>query len=518
MALQTLPIPIGQIRKQVAESSSRMSIKDATYPEYNLSVPIDHFKDDSRYEPHSDDTFPLRYWFDAQFYEPGGPVFVLSGGETSGADRLPFLEKGIVYEIAKATKGLGVILEHRYYGSSIPTPDFSTENLRFLTTEQALADTAYFAQNVKFEGVDADLSPTAAPWIAYGGSYAGSFVAFLRVAYPDVFFGAVSSSGVPEAIWDYWQYFEAARLFAPGECSNVTGKVVHVVDSILLDDAHADLKGQLKDVFGMSGVTDDKDFASGIAGGIYELQSYNWDPELSSDGFFRYCDAVQQTTNQYPGLEGKRDAVKELVTAAGYEGDELNILTEQMLNYIGTLGRSLAACTGDQNECFGTSDVHLLADDDLSQTWRLWAYQVCTEWGFLQTGSGAPDDILPMISRAVDLEYSSRQCREAFDLTEPANTDLVNKYGGHDIAYDRLAFVDGEWDPWRAAGVHAVGLPERESTTSRPMILIDDAVHHWDENGITDDQVTPDFPPPAVKEAKDQIREFILEWLKEWKA
>ena len=35
---------------------------------------------------------------------------------------------------------IGVILGHRYYSTSFPTPDISTENLPSLTTEQALAD------------------------------------------------------------------------------------------------------------------------------------------------------------------------------------------------------------------------------------------------------------------------------------------------------------------------------------------------------------------------------------------
>lgn len=82
-------------------------------------------------------------------------MIVLDGGETSGANRLPFLETGIVDILARvsvillpyhcpsqgrlqtllltlssslvfdlcvlqATNGLGVILEHRFYGDSHP--------------------------------------------------------------------------------------------------------------------------------------------------------------------------------------------------------------------------------------------------------------------------------------------------------------------------------------------------------------------------------------------------------------
>ena len=65
------------------------------YPAYNFSVPVDHFHNESRYAPHSDESFNLRYWFDASNYKPGGPVIVLQSGETSGVGRLPFLEKGM---------------------------------------------------------------------------------------------------------------------------------------------------------------------------------------------------------------------------------------------------------------------------------------------------------------------------------------------------------------------------------------------------------------------------------------
>ena len=185
--------PLRELKKNTAFSPilTRRDVDPSTlYSAHNLSVPIDHFHNESMYEPHVDGTFPLRYWFDTTYYKDGGPVIVLQGGETSGEGRLPFLQKGIVYQLAKATGGIGVILEHRYYGKSFPTPDLSTENLRFLTTEQALADQAYFAQHIVFPGLeDKDLTAPNTAYIGYGGSYAGAFVAFLRTQYPEVFWG-----------------------------------------------------------------------------------------------------------------------------------------------------------------------------------------------------------------------------------------------------------------------------------------------------------------------------------------
>ncbi|KAJ8128597.1 hypothetical protein O1611_g5034 [Lasiodiplodia mahajangana] len=460
-ALQRSSLPISELKKQSIKlthdgeqirGAAKLSARDVDplllYPEYNLSTPIDHFHNDSLYEPHSDGKFNLRYWFDATYYKPGGPVIVLCGGETDGAGRLPFLQKGIVYQLSKATNGLGVILEHRYYGSSIPTKDFSTENLRFLTTDQALADTAYFANNVKFAGLeDVDFSPKTTPWIAYGGSYAGAFVALLRKLYPDDYWGAISSSGVPEAIWDYYKYFEAAAVYGPAACVEYTRKTNDIIDKILLNKKNSKYVGQLKAAFGLPNVTHNSDFANAINAGIYGLQSYNWDPTQSSDQFFDYCDIVASNTLKYPNTESLRSSVNELIKVTGY-GSEVNTLSNHVLNYIGYYLPNAASCkTVNQDDCFGTYDPTFYAQDSITQSWRLWPYQYCTQWGYLQTGSGVPKNELPLISRTIDLEYSSLICRDAFNITKQADVNAINKYGGFNLSYPRLAFVDGEWDP-----------------------------------------------------------------------
>lgn len=117
-------------------------------------------------------------------------MIVLQSGETDGTGRLTFLQKGLLHELAVATHGIGVVLEHRFYGQSIPTEDLSTESLRFLTVEQSIADQAYFSKHVVFPGLEHyDLTAPKAAHIGYGGSYAGGFVAFLRKVYPDVYWG-----------------------------------------------------------------------------------------------------------------------------------------------------------------------------------------------------------------------------------------------------------------------------------------------------------------------------------------
>jgi hypothetical protein len=444
---------------------------------------------------------------------------VLQSGETSGADRLPFLQKGIVAQLSEATGGLGVILEHRYYGTSFPVPDLSTANMRFLTTDQAMADQVYFSQHVVFPGLEhLNLTSHKNAHIAYGGSYAGAFVAFLRKLYPDVYWGAISSSGVTEAIYDYWQYFDAAELYAPHDCVLATQQLTNIVDNILIKKNGTEFPSRLKEAFGLGNLTRSDDFANAIDGGIYGLQSTNWDPAENSTDFGVYCDAVSSKEVVYPQFESLKNEVKDLIVAGGY-GDKVDSLLNPMLNYIGYINETVVASCKDetQDECFTGYDTSgFYQKTDLKQTWRSWPYQYCTQWGYLQTGSGVPADKLPLISRLVDLNYTSIVCREAFNISTLSDVEAINKFGGFGISYPRLAIIDGEKDPWRAATPHAIGQPDRPNTASEPFILIKDGVHHWDENGLFPNETTPELPPQPVADAQRLEVMWLEEWMQEW--
>lgn len=80
-------------------------------------------------------------------------MFLYIGGETSGESRFSNLQTGsklrflrkrlrkliivVIQILMQKFGGLGVILENRYYGESYPYNTSSTDELRFLTTEQS---------------------------------------------------------------------------------------------------------------------------------------------------------------------------------------------------------------------------------------------------------------------------------------------------------------------------------------------------------------------------------------------
>lgn len=68
-----------------------------------------------------------------------------------------------------------------------------------LTTEQELADVVSF-----IEGMNTRYNLSAnTKWILFGGSYAGNLVAWARMKYPNVIYGAISSSAPVLAQTDF---------------------------------------------------------------------------------------------------------------------------------------------------------------------------------------------------------------------------------------------------------------------------------------------------------------------------
>lgn len=499
----------------------------ASYPAYNLSIPIDHFQNESRYEPHSDGTFNNRYWFDASHYKPGGPVILFMAGEASGDYRFPLLEKGILYQLASAHGGIGVILEHRYYGTSFPFNDISVEDARFLSTEQSLADAAYFAQNVVFPGLETEnLTSSSTPWIVYGVSYSGGQSAFLRKLYPDVFWGGISSSGVTEAIIDYWRYFEPVRQYGPADCIWTQQFVTDVVDKIFIDIKNETLKGDFKLFFNYATTAPDQSFVDRLYSGLYSWQSRNWDPAIGSGTFSNWCQVITSPKLQYASSAALNASAAEILGATGYGGNET--LTLRLLNYAGYLRRGSLKDRSPADESASTTAS--VAETAVPAAYfDSWSYQTCTEWGYWVTGSGFDLSLgKPLLSRILDLEYENSYCESEFGITTPPNVTAINKWGGFDISYPRLAIINGLADTWREATPAADAASPRESTVSEPWIVIDDppedvwdglrgAGHHWEANGVFANQTQEKQPPKAIAEAQADIIQFVGTWIEEWK-
>ncbi|XP_042240164.1 putative serine protease K12H4.7 [Homarus americanus] len=182
-------------------------------------------------EPADTRTWQQRYFTNDSFYEPGGPVFLMIGGE-GPADPIWMVEPYWV-TYAQGLNAYMLFLEHRYYGMSHPTEDASVDNLAYLSTEQALGDLANFVVSMKeslgFEGNK---------WIAFGGSYPGALAVWFRLKYPHLVHGSVATSAPVEAVINFKEYLEVVRdsLATVSEDCNTQIKEAHQqLDLLLLD-------------------------------------------------------------------------------------------------------------------------------------------------------------------------------------------------------------------------------------------------------------------------------------------
>ena len=258
----------GQLPAVLASKRTEPSLErrqDATqYPAHAIEMPIDHFPHNPRYAPHTNATFSQRYYFDSTYYQPGGPVYLYIGGETSGPSRFSNLETGIIQILMNATHGLGVILENRYYGESFPYESSTTDQLAYLTTEQTIADNAYFASHATFPGIKGNLSAPNTPWILYGGSLAGAQTAFSVKQYGGLLYGGIASSAVIHAVLAYPEWYAPIQKFAPQDCVTSINNIIDKFDALVAENNTEAIEA-FKAIFGLEALIDDRDFAMTIA-------------------------------------------------------------------------------------------------------------------------------------------------------------------------------------------------------------------------------------------------------------
>lgn len=155
---------LAPIRHEKHRTFSKVKVQKASASFQYFEQPQDHF------DPSNTNTWKQRFYVDDSNFHNNGPVFLELGGE--GEIDPSYLQYQLETQLAKRYNGVHIILEHRYYSNhSRPVQDVDIDNptysqLKYLSSEQALADAANFIKNY---------TPSKKPsvWITTGGSYAG---------------------------------------------------------------------------------------------------------------------------------------------------------------------------------------------------------------------------------------------------------------------------------------------------------------------------------------------------------
>nr|CAD7395996.1 unnamed protein product [Timema cristinae] len=329
--------------------------------------------------------------------------------------------------------------------------DMSVKSLRYLSSEQALADLAEFieAMNDKYK------LTSATKWIVFGGSYPGSLAAWLRFKYPHLIHGAVSTSGPLLAKADFQEYYGVVQqsLSTTGnDCVRAIKNATSQID-ILLKHEIGLLK--LKELFRPCDAidpTNEADVATlyeTLAGNFAGVVQYNKDNrafegsrgtnitidvvcELMSDetigpAVTRYAavnslllDAYNQTCTDFSYDNMIRSLRNTSWNSSASEGGIRKVILKELyphlrgecekpfwekinsvhLSEILTSAISLSSTVCEINALEHATTV----------AGRQWIYQTCTEFGFYQTSSLSPH----LFGDDFPLDYFTRQCEDIF--------------------------------------------------------------------------------------------------------
>ncbi|RYP05719.1 hypothetical protein DL764_003612 [Monosporascus ibericus] len=407
-------------------------------------------------------TFPQRYWWDAEFFEEGGPIILFNPGESDAGESLEYLTNmSLPGYYAQQLKGAVIMIEHRYFGESVPYRTLTTETLQDLNLPNAIHDMTYFAKNVDCEFCEGGTcNSDENPWVLVGGSYSGALAAWTSELDPGTFAAYHASSAVVQAIHDFWQYFTPIEAALPRKCSRNLRTAIHYIDSVF-QGGNEEQIAQLKTFFGLGSLRD-ADFADILANPLSEFQS---DARIT----MAFCDYLGASNTKVKSQNG--------------DGVDLKSVLQAYASYV----KMTAGCGPDGSIC-STYDPAIVWDDTTVNLDRPWLWMVCNEpFGWHQVGPDVSDGT-NIVSTAMQETQYSRRCPLMFPETNGFvvgsvrgwNETHLNEWtGGWDSEFEKVIFVDGQYDPWRSASVSSDYRPEggAYNTTEAPAFIVEGGIH-----------------------------------------
>ncbi|KAI2620595.1 serine carboxypeptidase S28-domain-containing protein [Hypoxylon sp. NC1633] len=464
-------------------------------------------------------TFSQRYWYGAQYWKgPGSPIIFVNPGEqpADGFNVTYTTNQRLTGLMAEKVGGAVVILEHRYWGESSPFDYLSVQNLQYLTLENSIKDNSYFANNF-----DAPFDPTGkstakdAPWVFTGGSYPGALAGWIAAKDPGTFWAYYGTSGVVEAIGDFWQYFVPVQEATPKNCSADLSAVIDYVDAVLLHGSPRE-KTKLKDKF-MLGNLEDADFASALENGPWQWQSGQFYSinSLGYTPYYLFCDYVENvwpnSTNKMPGPRGVGLAKALDGYAKWFTEYELPGYCEGYGYFEGTYNTDCFQGLNASNPIY-----HDLTPSNVGN--RQWNWMLCNE-PFEYWQDGAPLGRPTIVSRLVTKDYWRSQCPLWFPdleygIAQGKSAQDVNKYTGgwFESNVTRLMMTNGQWDPWRDSTLSSKFRPggPKQSTPEFPIRYVVEGTHCSDlygQNWAVN---------PGVKAIANEQVENMAVWVQEF--
>ena len=483
MSSTSSALPVNLVTKRFYDEHMNRLRGDTSFPappDQYFSQRLDHFD----FKNSQATNWNQRFWINATFFKDvaNAPVFFYIEGEGAGSPYSVVNGEHVV--LAQQYGALIVSLEHRFYGASIPTSDYTTQNMYYLSSHQAIADIAAF--------ITLYLKPTfnltlKNKFVTFGGSYPGALSAWARLRLPHIVHTALSTSSPVEAMIDFTGYNSvvADSLSYPlvggsDQCLQSMTQAFEAIDAAFtgpITEKHA-MATKLMSCTSLDGVNDTMWAASNYASIIMGVVQYNIDG--SGLDIRTVCQKMTQS-----GV-APIDAFAQVVQLQ----QGTTCLDNSYDDYVAQLNNTVATPGGGLGL-------------------RQWTWQTCVEFAYYQTCE--PDTMRCPFSRLMTLESSYKQCQDGFGAVI---SNEVNDYGvsqsnyllgGNQIKGTRIIFANGDVDPWHYLSVYN----QTNMDPRQPAVFIQGTAHC--RNMYTPQ---PNDPLPLVS-ARGAINAYIAEFLAE---
>jgi pimeloyl-ACP methyl ester carboxylesterase len=368
-------------------------------------------------------------------------------------------------------------LEHRFYGTSQPFSDnyyYTNDKLRYLSSDQALHDAAYFLQQQM---------PNATV-VTFGASYPGYLSALLRLKFPHLVSAAVSSSAPVQATLNMISYNDAVganlqneQLGGSSACYDVFVEGHAQLNHLVLQPDYHGLLATEFQLCDVDSLLETKNVQLFLGDGVIQWDVQGNDPACTDE----FCNIAK---------------VCDVLVSRAVQGAEWSALA--------WLSRTMRLQSSRESDCIvldWNETLHQLSQPD--EDWRSWLWQTCTEVGYYQTC--LPDTKCPYGRGWHPLEQDLEICRVAFNITNVGdNVDATNnRYGGYDMSATRVLSVTGTEDPWTTLAFR----PEHPPPNHQPFHSVPGASHHyWTHPPKGTDDI-------HIQRARQVILEQVMNWL-----
>ncbi|KAI6233972.1 Peptidase S28 family-containing protein [Aphelenchoides fujianensis] len=400
-----------------------------------MEQPLDHFAStDKKWQQH--------YQVNDIYFDnktDGAVVFLMIGGEGPIGNKWVCNENLTYMVAANKYKARVIQVEHRFFGANKDMPDLSTDNLQYLTTEQAVADLYSF-----IDGYNKQEKLTNPKYVAFGGSYPGTMAAWLRLAYPNATQGNIASSAPLYPVVDFWQYADVMQrtLKAAGDdCATAVQTAFATLrSSSLTEDGRSQISSSFQLTTPLKSSTALEDDLNNVKSAIFS----------SFQGIIQYTyDGRSEDTKK-----GKTQTVENLCNIM--KGSDTDLVKLYKIYAIENQYDNGTVIPFDPSYANSIAALKQTSYDSDAAADRGWLWLSCNEFGWLQgtTNNGIFGDVVP-------LDFLKKICNDIFDNKMDAGTidqrvrktlDTLGypwKYNGTNVV-----LPNGDLDPWSSLGTN----------------------------------------------------------------